>query len=119
MDIYQVWCDLAPETDAGEFVAALSRYLGQLRQEGRIAGFRLLRRKLGLAPDGFTEFCVHIEVDNLAQLEHAFQRVAGAERDRATDADAAALALLHRGVNQQVRSARFALYRDYPDPPAE
>ncbi len=47
-----------------------------------------------------------IEVIDLAQLEQAFQRVAG-RRDPVEG--------VHFGVNSLVQNAVFALYRDFPD----
>lgn len=50
MDLYHVWCDLKPGVDDLDFAARVAAYLDHLRAEGRIAGWRLTRRKLGLAP---------------------------------------------------------------------
>jgi hypothetical protein len=47
-----------------------------------------------------------IEVKDLAQLEAAFERVAGRREP---------VEGFHFGVNSLVRSAVFALYRDFPD----
>jgi hypothetical protein len=47
-----------------------------------------------------------IEVRDLAQLERAFQRLAG--RGEPVEG-------FHFGVNSLVQNAKFALYRDFPD----
>jgi hypothetical protein len=106
MDIYHVWCDLKPEVSDTVFAGKLDAYLGHLRTEGLIEGWRLTRRKLGLGAPGLGEFHLMIEVRNLAQLEEAFQRVAGRREP---------VEGFHFGVNSLVRNAVFALYRDFPD----
>jgi len=89
-----------------EFATSLDRYLGKLRADGRIAGYRLSRRKLALGPEGLGEFHAMIEVEDLAQLDRAFVSVS----ERANPIES-----LHAAVNQQVSSFRSALYRDFPD----
>ena len=106
MDLYHIWCNLVPGTSDVEFCAAVDAYLGALRAEGRIAGHRITRRKLGLGPRELGEFHVVIEVEDLAQLDRAFLEVA--TRDGPIEA-------LHRAVNQHARDLSFALYRDFPD----
>ena len=107
MDIYHVWCDLQPGVSDLDFSRQAAAWLGHLRDQDLIEGWRLTRRKLGLAPPGMGEFHVMIEVKNLAQLEAAFQRAAS----RTEPAEG-----FHFGVNSLVRHAVFALYRDFPDP---
>jgi hypothetical protein len=107
MDQYHVWCNLkAGASDVG-FCDDVSRYLGSLRDDGRIRGFRVTRRKLGLGPRDLGEFHIAIDVDDLAQLERAF---------RAVSERAEPLEELHARVNQVATDVRFALYRDFPDP---
>ncbi len=107
MDLYHIWCDLQAGVSDLDFCRKLDAWLGHLRQDGLIEGWRLTRRKLGLSPPGMGEFHVMIEVRNLAQLEDAFQRAAS----RTEPAEG-----FHFGVNSLVRNAVFALYRDFPDP---
>jgi len=107
MDLYHVWFDLRPGARDLEVCDATRAYLETLRAEGRIRGFRITRRKLGLGPDGIGEFHVMIEVDGLAQLDQAFQAVS--TRNDPIEG-------LHAAVNQRVQGLRFALYRDFPDP---
>ena len=106
MDVYQIWCNLAPGTEDLAFCTALQRYLGELRERGLLESFRILRRKLGLGPPGLGEFQVLVETRDLAQLDAAF----GAAAQRAEPVEG-----LHAAVNQLVRDATFALYRDFPD----
>lgn len=106
MDIYHIWCDLKPGIGDLKFSEQLRAYLGHLQAQELIAGWRLTRRKLGLAPPTLGEFHVMIEVRDLAQLELAFNRVAG----RAEPVEG-----FHFGVNSLVQNASFALYRDFPD----
>ena len=107
MDIYHVWCDLKPGVSDVTFCEGVSKYLGHLKSEGLIEDWRLMRRKLGLAPPTLGEFHLMIEVKDLAQLDQAFARAAG--RREPTEA-------FHFGVNSLVQNAVFALYRDFPDP---
>ena len=105
MNLYHIWCDLAPGARDLEFVAAVDAWLGHLRAEGAIESWRLTRRKLGLGGDGLGEMHIIIETHDLAQLDQAFDiaatRSGPAER-------------LHSEVYRRVRNARFALYRDFP-----
>ncbi|MEZ5559889.1 MAG: DUF6614 family protein [Pseudomonadales bacterium] len=107
MDIYHIWCDLQPGQDDLEFVRATRAYLDHLQARGALHGYRITRRKLGLAPADLGEFHMMLEFTDLAQLDDAFGRAA-ARRDP--------VEALHRAVNQRVQGARFALYRDFPDP---
>ncbi len=107
MDIYHVWCDLKPGVGDVAFSDKVAGYLGHLRDQGLIETWRLTRRKLGLGAPGLGEFHLMIEVRDLAQLDAAFQRVAGRQEP---------VEGFHFGVNSLVQNAVFALYRDFPDP---
>jgi hypothetical protein len=106
VDIYHVWCDLKPGISDLTFSEKVAAYLGHLRHQGLIEGWRLTRRKLGLGPPGLGDFHLMIEVRDLVQLEAAFQRVAGRQEP---------VEGFHFGVNALVQNAVFALYRDFPD----
>jgi len=106
MDTYHLWFDLRPGVEDLDFCAALDRYLGHLKAEGRIEGWRTERRKLALGLPELGEFHVAIETRDLAQLDRAFE---GAAR-RAGEVEG-----LHAAVNQSVRNLRAALYRSFPD----
>jgi hypothetical protein len=107
MDCYHIWCDLRDSSRDLEFADNLAAWLGLLRSEGRIASWRLTRRKLGFGPPGLGEMHVTIETDDLGQLERAFEAAAR----RAGEAEAR-----HAAVFSMVRNAVFSLERDFPDP---
>ena len=107
MDIYHVWGDLKAGIGDIAFSEGVAKYMGHLKGEGLIEGWRLTRRKLGLGPAGLSEFHIMIEVKDLAQLDQAFARVAGRREP---------VEGFHFGVNALVQNASFALYRDFPDP---
>jgi len=107
MDIYHIWCNLKPGVTDSDFCNQFERYMEHLRDQGAIRRHRLTRRKLGLGPGSLGEFHIMIEVEDLAQLDSAFQHVAS----RAGKVEG-----LHHSVNALVQDAIFALYRDFPDP---
>jgi hypothetical protein len=106
VDLYHIWCDLKPGVGDMLFAERAGAYLGHLKEQGLIEGWRLSRRKLGLGPAGIGEFHLVIEIRDLAQLDQAFGRVAS-RRDPVEG--------LHHGINSLVVNASFALYRDFPD----
>jgi hypothetical protein len=106
MDLYHVWCDLKPGVSDLTFSENVAAYLGRLKSDGLIEGWRLTRRKLGLGGEGLGEFHLMIEVRDLRQLEDAFERVSGRREP---------IESFHFAVNSLVQNARFALYRDFPD----
>ena len=107
MNYYHIWCNLKESHRDLEFSDNLTRYLGHLKSEGLIAGFRLTRRKLGFGPDSLGEFHIVIDCHDLAQLEQAFGVVA--VRSGETES-------FHRPVYEAVCDFKSALYRDFPDP---
>jgi hypothetical protein len=107
VDTYHVWCDLKPGVTDLAFAEGLARYLGHLQTASLIESWRLTRRKLGFGVPGLGEFHVVIEVKDLRQLDLAFDAVAA--RSEPVEG-------LHFGVNSLVENAKFALYRDFPDP---
>ncbi len=106
MDVYQISCDLKPGVRDYTFVEALNGYLGALKRDGKIEGWRLLRRKLGLGMPGLGEFQILIETRDLAQLDAAFTAVS--TRNEPVEG-------AHHGVNALVVNFQAALYRDFPD----
>lgn len=107
MDLYQIWFDLKPGAHDLAVAGHLSDYMRKLSDDGLIVGWRLARRKLGLGPADLGEFHLVIETEDLAQLDRAFRAVS--TRDDPVES-------LHHALNSQVANARFALYRDFPDP---
>lgn len=106
MDVYHIWCSLKDGREDRAFAAAVRAYLDHFKEQGRICGWRLLRRKLGFGPEILGEFHVMIETRDLAQLDAAFR--SAAERQGETEC-------LHAAVYSKVTGVRFALARDYPD----
>jgi uncharacterized protein DUF6614 len=106
LDQYHIFCNLEPGTSDVAFSDDVGRYLGALRDAGRIRGFRITRRKLGLGPAQLGEFHIALDVDDMAQLERAFQSVSARTEP---------IEELHARVNRVARNVLFALYRDFPD----
>jgi len=107
MDIYHAFFDLTDGQSDVAFADDLAAFLNQLATDGKIARWRLMRRKLGLAPRELGEFHLMIETDGLAQLDAAFQQVSSRSGD---------IEDRHARVNQKIAQISFALYRDFPDP---
>ena len=87
--------------------AGQTPYFEHLEAEGLIAGYRIMRRKLGLGPPALREFHIMLEFEDLAQLDRAFDRAAS----RSDPVES-----FHHAVNSLVSDVFFALYRDFPDP---
>jgi len=107
MDIYSAWFDLRPGVGDIEFSERLASYMDSLKAGGQMQGWRLTRRKLGLAPSVLGDFHLMMEFKDMAQLDAAFNRV-GSRREPIEG--------LHFGVNSLVQNVSFGLYRDFPDP---
>lgn len=107
MNLYVCQIDLKQEAKALAFAAALDIWMTHLRDAGAIQSWRLMRRKLNLAADGFHDFLLEIEVEDLAQLDTAF-KCAGAHDET--------VAAKHRAVHDLIARADFGLYRPFPDP---
>jgi hypothetical protein len=110
MNIYHVWCGLKEGVRDTDFCDRATAYFEHLKSEGLIAGYRITRRKLGLGPKSLPEFHLMMEVEDMAQLDRAFDRVA-ARTDPVEG--------FHHAVNSLVSDVLFALYRDFPDPVRE
>jgi hypothetical protein len=106
MDVYHIWCDLKDSRQDREFAAAVAAYLDQHKAAGRLASWRLTRRKLGFGPEGLGEFHITIETTDLGQLELAF---------RAAAARSGEVERLHANVYSRVTNAKFGLERDFAD----
>src|SRR5213079_334202 len=106
MDYLQGWFDLKPGVKDTDFARDLARYMSYLADRNLIEGWKLMRRKLGLAPSEFGDFNLVIETKNMAQLDEAFSHVAS--RSEPVES-------VHFSVNSKVQNLRFGLYRDFPD----
>ena len=107
MNLYCCQIDLRDDAKALAFAKAMDDWMSFLQSRGVIGEWRLLRRKLNLAADGYRDFLLEIEVADLTQLDQAF-RLTGTH-DETVEA-------LHRAVHTLVAQAEFALYRPFPDP---
>ena len=107
MDSYEIWFNLRDSSRDRDFATAVDAYLGHLQGEGLIESYRLTRRKLGLGFPELGEFQLSIEVTDLGKLDEAFQLAA--TRDGEVEQH-------HAAVYSQIKSVRFALTRDFPDP---
>ncbi|MDH3594754.1 MAG: hypothetical protein OEU09_03370 [Rhodospirillales bacterium] len=106
MNVYHIGCNLKGGVRDAEFTDRAARYLGHLREQGLIAGYRITRRQLGLGPPHLPEFHLTVETEDLAQLDKAFSHVAS--RGEPVES-------FHHAVNSLVCDTFFALYRDFPD----
>ena len=106
MDILNVYCDLKAGVGDTEFSDAVSGLLSSLREQGRLQGFRITRRKLGLGPPTLPEWHISIDFENLAQLDAAFSVMA---------TRAEPIETRHHAVNSRATNLMIALYRDFPD----
>ncbi|RDD61863.1 DUF6614 family protein [Ferruginivarius sediminum] len=107
MNVYHIWCELKEGARDSEFADAVHAYLGGLKAEGAITGYRLTRRKLGLGHPSLPEWHITIDFEDMAQMDRAFAQVS----TRADPVEG-----LHHAVNSRVGHVFFALYRDFPDP---
>ena len=108
MDLYHIWCDLKPGISDVTLVENAGKYLGHLKSNGRIEGWRLTRRKLGLGAAGLGEFHIIIETSDLAQLDQAFQQCLVAARAGRGPASRAEFAGAERDVRALPRFSRSA-----------
>jgi hypothetical protein len=107
MNLYHCMIELRQDAKALAFAAACEAWMGRLQARGMIRGWRLLRRKFGLASGGHPDFLLEIEVEGMAQLEQTFSALATADDD-----DERRYQVFH----QMIGRAEVGLYRLYPDP---
>ena len=107
MEIYNIYCDLKEGIKDTDFSDAVHAFLGRVKQEGRVAAYRVTRRKLGLGPAQIPEWHLMLEFENMAQMDQVFAEVSS----RAEPVES-----FHLAVNSKVRNLIFSLYRDFPDP---
>ncbi|MCL7463929.1 DUF6614 family protein [Phaeovulum sp. NW3] len=107
MNLYHCMIELKSDAKALAFSAAVEAWMGLLQDRGLIRGWRLLRRKLGLAADGQADFLLELEVDSMTALDAAFTAIGRVD-------DAAA----HRydQMHGMIARAEVGLYRPFPDP---
>ena len=107
MNVYHCLIELRTEARALSFAHSVGLWLDHLTKLQLVSGWRLMRRKFGLASGRHTDFVLEIEIKGLAALDDAFTALA--------DADADAVQLYEK-VHSMIESAEIGLYRPYPDP---
>ena len=107
MNLYHCMIELRPEARALAFSQACAHWMGHLQAQGLIAGWRLMRRKFGLASGAHTDFLLEIEISDLSTLDAAFSALATADDEATRRYD-----LMHG----MIARAEVGLYRPYPDP---
>ena len=84
----------------------MDAYLGSLKSSGKLSGYRLTRRKLGLGTPQLGEFHIFMEFESLSHLDDVFKHVASRSDP---------VGSFHHAVTSKVKDLQFALYRDFPD----
>ena len=107
MNIYHCMIELKDPEDALGFAAAAEKWFAYLRKKDLVQGWRLLRRKFGLASSDHTDFIAELEVKDMATLESTFGRLSTVEDDEEQ---------LYREMHDMIAVAKIGFYRDYPDP---
>src|SRR5665213_4208049 len=100
MNIYHAWVNLKDGVRDLEFAASARIYLDHLKAGGKIAGFRITRRKLGLAPPQLPDWHITIDFETMDQMDDAFGEVSS----RADPVEG-----FHHAVNSKVKDVFFAL----------
>ena len=107
MNLYHCMIELRPEARPLAFAQACTQWMGHLQSQGLISGWRLLRRKFGLASGQHTDFLLEIELPALATLDNAFAALAQADEEATRRYDQ---------LHGMIAGAEVGLYRPYPDP---
>jgi hypothetical protein len=88
------------------FASAVQGWMSHLKANGQISGWRLMRRKLGLASGPHSDFLLEIELPGLSALDNLFQTLA--ETDDLAQRR-------YDQMHQMIERAEVGLYRPYPD----
>ncbi len=106
MTIYHCMIDLKPGANAIAFAHAVQTWFEMLKSAGKIENWALQRRKLHLAGPGFADFLLTIDLQDLAQLDLAFEHL-GAHQDASLRA--------YEQMHGMIDRFEVGLYRRYPD----
>lgn len=106
MDLYHCMIELKSDAKALAFAASVEQWMSELKQEGLIGGWRLMRRKMGLASGPHTGFILEVEFESMSALEKAFRSVA-----QFTEGEMRHYELMHA----MIASYSVGLYRPFPD----
>lgn len=107
MHVYHCMIELRSDARALAFAAAAGHWLGYLQDQGLIAGWRLLRRSMGLAAGSHTDFLLELDLADIAALDTAFAALAQADDESARRYDQ---------MHQMIGRADVGLYRPFPGP---
>ena len=94
MNLYHCMIALKSDATALAFASALDHWLGGLTRKGLIGGWKLYRRKFGLASSDHSDVLLLIEVDDMAQLENTFRALS----EQSTDAERRHYDLVHNMI---------------------
>jgi len=106
MNLYHCLIELKQESRALAFATAVELWMAYLQDAGLVRGWRLMRRKFGLASGAHTDFLLEIEVAGMAALDQAFATLAQADEQAARRYDQ---------MHQMIARVEVGLYRPYPD----
>jgi hypothetical protein len=107
MNLYHCSIDLKDDAKAVAFAVAIAGWMGHLQSNAVIQSWRLCRRKLGFGAPTARDFLLEIEVQDLSQLDQAFQYTGSGDE---------LVERLYTTVHQMVGKVDIALYRPFPDP---
>lgn len=107
MNLYHCMIELKDEARALAFSSAVANWMGHLQGHGLIVGWRLMRRKFGLASGTHPDFLLEIEVTDLAQLDDTFRALTRADDEAVRRYDQ---------MHGLIARVEVGLYRPYPDP---
>lgn len=107
MNLYHAMIEIKDGAHALAFAAAAGAWMDYLQGRGLIGGWRLLRRKFGLASGPHSDFILEVEVAGLAELDALFSSVSGI--------DEAGLQAYEK-MHLMIAAAQVGLYRPFPDP---
>ena len=106
MNLYHCMIELRQDCRALAFAKAVDGWMTYLKGQGLITGWRLMRRKFGLASGTHPDFLLEVEVRGTAALDEAFAALAAVDDEASRRYD-----LMH----QMIASVEAGLYRPYPD----
>lgn len=107
MNIYHCMIELKDRDNALGFAEAASEWFEYLENKGLISGWRLLRRKFGLASSDHTDFIVEMDFEDMSALESAFNRLSTVDDEEEA---------LYRKMHAMIEVEKIGFYRIYPDP---
>ncbi|MFD2175313.1 MULTISPECIES: DUF6614 family protein [Rhodobacter] len=107
MNLYHCMIELKSDAKALAFAASVEQWMGELKALDLIGGWRLLRRKMGLASDLHEAFLLEIELEDLAALETTFRAIA-----KLSESEMRHYELMHG----MIASYTVGVYRPFPDP---